>query len=178
MTVHEKHLRYPLGEYDPPARIGSALRAIWIAQIATLPVELRKAVEGLTDVQLGTPYRDGGWTVRQVAHHVADSHLNGFIRVKLGLTESEPHVKGYDHDAWASLADVAATPVEASLAILDGVHGRWVNLLRAVSAEQWSRTIHHPANGVMPLDVVLGLYAWHGRHHVAHITSLRDRMGW
>jgi hypothetical protein len=116
--------------------------------------------------------------VRQVAHHVADSHINAVIRFKLGLTEEHPTIKPYDEAAWALLGDVAATPVEVSLALLDALHVRWLNVLRSVGEEQWSRTVHHPENGDMRLDVLLGMYAWHGRHHVAHVTSLRERMGW
>ena len=170
--------RYPIGKYRPPAEISAEQRAEWIEQIAQAPARLRAAVQGLTDAQLDTPYRDGGWTVRQVAHHVADSHINALIRFKLGLTEEHPTIKPYDEAAWAVLGDVAATPVEVSLALLDNLHVRWHNLLRSIGEEQWARTIHHPENGTMRLDFTLGMYAWHGRHHVAHVTTLRERMGW
>lgn len=170
--------RYPVGKYRPPAEITAEQRTEWIEQIAQAPARLRAAVEGLTDAQLDTPYRDGGWTVRQVAHHVADSHINALVRFKLGLTEEHPTIKPYDEAAWAVLGDVAATPVEVSLALLDPLHVRWVNVLRSVGEEQWARTIHHPDNGPMRLDLLLGMYAWHGRHHVAHVTALRERMGW
>jgi uncharacterized damage-inducible protein DinB len=170
--------RYPVGRYRAPAEITPEQRAEWIAQIAETPARLREALAGLTDAQLDTPYRDGGWTVRQVVHHVPDSHMNALIRFKLGLTEDHPTIKPYDEAAWANLGDVAATPVETSLALLDHLHVRWVNVLRAITGEQWSRTIQHPENGTMRLDYTLGMYAWHGRHHVAHVTALRDRMGW
>ena len=170
--------RFPVGRYRPPAEISAEQRAEWIEQIAHTPARLREAVAGLSDAQLDTPYRDGGWTVRQVAHHIADSHINAVTRFKLGLTENDPTIKPYDEAAWAVLGDVAATPVEVSLELLDHLHVRWVNLLRSIGHEQWSRTIQHPDHGTMRLDFLLGRYAWHGRHHVAHVTTLRERMGW
>jgi uncharacterized damage-inducible protein DinB len=170
--------RYPVGRYRPPAEITAEQRAEWIEQIEQTPARLREAVQGLSEAQLDTPYRDGGWTVRQVAHHVADSHVNAFVRFKLGLTEDDPTIKPYDEAAWAVLGDVAPTPVEVSLALLDNLHVRWNHLLRSITDAQWSRTIQHPDNGTMRLDLLLGLYAWHGRHHVAHVTTLRERMGW
>ena len=170
--------RYPVGKYRPPAEISAEQRAEWIAQIEAAPARLREAVAGLTDAQLDTPYRDGGWTVRQVLHHVPDSHLNAFVRFKLGLTEDSPAIKTYDEAAWALLEDARSTPVETSLALLDHLHVRWLIVLRSLAEEQWARTIRHPEWGEIRLDFLLGLYAWHGRHHVAHITTLRDRMGW
>ena len=149
-----------------------------IAHIAEAPTHLRKAIGGLTDEQLDTPYREGGWTVRQVVHHVPDSHLNAYTRFKLALTEESPAIKPYDEAAWARLSDSRDTPVETSLALLESLHDRWTRLLRALSADDFRRTVNHPENGVMTLDTLLGLYAWHGRHHVAHITSLRGRRGW
>jgi uncharacterized damage-inducible protein DinB len=135
-------------------------------------------VTGLTPAQLDTPYRDGGWTVRQVAHHVPDSHMNAYLRFKFGLTEDAPPIKTYEEKDWARTPEVAATPVDVSLALLDALHGRWVILLRAMTPEQFARTIKHPDMGPTTLDTMLALYAWHGRHHTAHITSLRERMGW
>lgn len=170
--------RYPVGTYRPEAEITAEQRHAWIEQIAETPARMRAAVQGLTDAQLDTPYRDGGWTVRQLVHHVPDSHANAYVRFKLGLTESDPVIKPYDEAAWAQLDDSRVTPVGVSLTLLEMLHLRWVNVLRAVADEQWSRTVQHPDNGRMRLDYVLGLYAWHGRHHVAHVTRLRDRMGW
>jgi len=169
--------RYPIGRYRVEGEIGAEQRRRWIDEIAETPARLREAVAGLTDAQLDTPYREAGWTVRQVAHHLPDSHLNAYIRFKLGLTEIDPVIKSYDEGAWALLEDTRITPVEVSLALLDALHERWVAVLRSVEDEQWSRTIQHPENGRMRLDFLLGLYAWHGRHHVAHVTRLRERMG-
>jgi uncharacterized damage-inducible protein DinB len=170
--------RFPVGRFGVEGEIGAEQRRAWMGQIAETPARLREAVAGLTDAQLDTPYRDGGWTVRQVVHHVPDSHLNAYTRVKLGLTETDPVIRPYDEGAWALLDDTRTTPVDVSLALLDALHARWVNLLRSIPDEGWSRTVRHPENGRMRLDYVLGLYAWHGRHHVAHVTSLRERMGW
>lgn len=170
--------RFPVGRYRPPAEIMAEQRAEWIEQIAQTPARLRDAVAGLTDAQLDTPYRDGGWTVRQVVHHLPDSHMNALTRFKLGLTENDPTIKPYDEAGWAVLGDVAATPVEVSLALLEHLHTRWVVLLRSIGEEQWARTLQHPDHGTMRLDFLLGMYAWHGGHHVAHVTTLRERMGW
>ena len=178
MTEPTADPRYPVGKYRPPAEISAQQRTEWIAQVEAAPARLREAVDGLTDAQLDTPYRDGGWTVRQVLHHVPDSHLNAFVRFKLGLTEDSPAIKTYDEAAWALLEDARSTPVEASLALLDHLHVRWLIVLRSLTDEQWARTIRHPEWGEIRLDFLLGLYAWHGRHHVAHITTLRERMGW
>ena len=142
------------------------------------PANLRAAVEGLNKEQLDTPYRDGGWTVRQVVHHVPDSHMNAYIRFKLALTEHEPVIKPYDEAAWAELPDTRETPIEASLAMLENLHDRWVYLLESMSDADFSKQFRHPDLGVMPLEKNLALYAWHGRHHVAHITSLRERKEW
>jgi hypothetical protein len=148
-----------------------------VAAIAELPMRMRAAVAGLTDAQLETPYRPGGWTVRQVVHHVADSHLHAYIRLKFALTEEQPTIKPYDQDAWAALPD-CRLPIEASLALLDGVHARWAALYRSLAPEQFERVFHHPETGLVTVDGQLQLYAWHSRHHVAHITSLRAREGW
>ena len=170
-------LRYPVGRFDPAAPVTSEMRAPAMAAIAELPARMRAAVAGLTDAQLDTPYRPGGWTVRQVVHHVADSHMNGYIRTKLTLTEPEPTIKPYDQDAWAPLPD-SRLPIEISLAILDGVHERWVVVWRSLTPAHFGRRFHHPEIGITNLDAQLQGYAWHSRHHVAHITALRQREGW
>lgn len=171
-------LRYPVGRFIRPAEYTPELRQQWIAEIEQTPARLRAAVAGLTAEQLDTPYREGGWTVRQVVHHLFDSHVNSFIRFKLALTEEEPTVKPYDEGAWADLPDSTQVSPEVSLALLEGLHARWVTLLKAMSPADFQRKLIHPINGLQALDVMVGLYAWHGRHHVAHITSLRERMGW
>jgi len=170
--------RYPIGKFEMPAHITPQRRAEAIAEIASTPKKLRAAVAGLNDAQLDTPYRDGGWSVRQVVHHVPDSHMNAFIRFKLGLTEREPVIKPYDEAAWALLNDATETPVETSLRLLENLHERWVVVLRGIPEAAWKRRFVHPELGPVTLENSLALYAWHGRHHVAHITSLRDRMGW
>jgi uncharacterized damage-inducible protein DinB len=171
-------LRYPLGRYAWPDAVAPGQRAAWIEEVAAAPAALRAAVDGLSDAQLDTPYRPGGWTVRQLAHHVPDSHLNAYARFKLALTEDAPTIKPYDEARWAELPD-SAGPLGPSLALLDAVHVRWVTILRAMPEEAWARTFVHPEhNRAMRLDAVLGLYAWHGRHHVAHVTRLREREGW
>lgn len=167
-------LRFPIGKFD----YTEPNRQDWLAQISTLPHEMRAAVRGLTDSQLDTPYREGGWTVRQVVHHVADSHINSYIRFRLAVTEDDPVIKPYEEQLWAELADAKHDPVEISLTLLDVLHQRWVRMLSSLSEDQWQRAFVHPVSGHTPLDKALGLYAWHGRHHVAHITSLRGRMGW
>lgn len=170
--------RYPVGKFQRNVEATPERRAEWIQAIAETPARFRAAVEGLADEQLDTPYREGGWTVRQLAHHVPDSHMNAYIRFKLGLTEENPTIKTYDEARWAELEDTRATPVASSLTVLELLHERWVNLLRSITDEQWARTIQHPEWGPMRLDTMLALYAWHGRHHVAHVTGLRERMGW
>jgi hypothetical protein len=139
---------------------------------------LRAAVAELNDDQLNTPYRDGGWTVRQVIHHVPESHMNAYIRFKLALTESEPTIKPYDEAAWAETADVRGTPIEVSLVLLDNLHKRWVVLLKSMSEADFLKQFRHPELGVVPLEKNLALYAWHSKHHVAHITTLRERKQW
>jgi uncharacterized damage-inducible protein DinB len=172
-------LKYPTGRYVRPALpLGDEQRADLIARIAATPARLRAAVEGLAEEQLDTPYRPGGWTVRQLVHHVPDSHLNAYVRLKLALTEDAPTIKTYEEARWAELPDSAATPPEVSLRLLEALHERWVALLRAMTPEQFARTMVHPEWGPMPMDAMLGLYAWHGDHHVAHVTRLRERMGW
>lgn len=170
--------RYPIGKFSFPASTTTEQRDQWIEEIGAAPKQLRAAVAGLSPAQLDTPYRDGGWTVRQVIHHVPESHMNAYIRFKLALTEHEPTVKPYDEAAWAKLPDIAATPVETSLAMLDALHDRWVRVLRLIQGDQWQRTFRHPELGLVKLEGNLALYAWHGKHHTAHITNLRARMGW
>ncbi|MGH7596991.1 MAG: YfiT family bacillithiol transferase [bacterium] len=171
-------LRYPIGKFIIAGEANGAQRPELIQQIAEAPANLRAAIKGLTEQQLDTPYRPGGWTVRQVVHHIPDSHLNAYTRFKLALTEEEPTIKPYNEKLWAELDDVRNTPIEVSLQLLEALHKRWVILLQSLKPEDFACTLLHPDNGVMKLDTVLRLYAWHGRHHVAHITSLRERMGW
>jgi uncharacterized damage-inducible protein DinB len=171
-------LRYPIGKFSYDGAPTEAQRKSLLDDIAAAPANLRTSVQGLSDRQLDTPYRPEGWTVRQVVHHVPDSHLNSYVRFKLALTEDEPTIKPYAEDRWAELADTKATPVEVSLSLLDSLHDRWVRLLRSLTAEDWKRTFRHPDLGPMSLEKTLALYAWHGRHHVAHITELRKRMSW
>ena len=169
-------LSFPIGRFDPSA-VSPEMRTPAIAAIAELPVRMRAAAAGLNDAQLDTPYRPGGWTVRQLVHHVADSHMNGYIRAKLGLTEHNPTIKPYEQDAWATLADMRL-PIEVSLSLLDGIHLRWATVWNSLRPEQFARKFQHPELGALTLDTHLQLYAWHSRHHVAHITALRAREGW
>jgi uncharacterized damage-inducible protein DinB len=171
-------LRYPIGKftYDGPAT--PEKKQELLNQIEQAPGRLRAAIKGLSQQQLDTPYRPEGWTVRQVVHHVPDSHLNAYVRFKLALTEEAPTIKPYAEDKWAKLADTPATPVDVSLTLLDSLHDRWIRLLHSLQPADWKRTFRHPDLGVMDLEKTLALYAWHGRHHVAHITSLRERNGW
>jgi uncharacterized damage-inducible protein DinB len=170
--------QYPIGKVRFEADVTQEKRRAWIRQIADAPGALRAAVAGLDDRKLDTPYRPGGWTVRQVLHHVPDSHLNAYIRFKWALTEDNPTIKPYDEAAWATIADTARTDPAVSLALLDALHRRWVVLLESMAAEDFSRPLVHPESGPMTLDRLLQVYAWHGRHHVAHITELRKREGW
>jgi hypothetical protein len=171
-------LRYPIGPFTYEGPPDPARRAAWIADIAVLPGRLRAALRGLNDRQLDTPYRPGGWTVRQVAHHVPDSHVNAYIRFKLALTEPEPTIKPYDQDRWAALPDGRTGAVEGSLALLEHLHERWVRLLRAMTPADFDRRLNHPESGIQDLNRLTAHYAWHGRHHIAHVTGLRERMGW
>ena len=170
--------RYPIGRYERRDVLTPDERAAMIEQIAAVPRKMREAVAGLTPQQLETPYREGGWTLRQVVHHVPDSHMNSYVRFKLALTEQTPTIRPYDEARWAELADSVDTPPATSMALLEALHDRWVRLLRSMSADDFQRTLNHPENGLMTLDAMLALYAWHGRHHVAHITSTRARNGW
>ena len=172
-------LRYPIGKFDWSQGANSAEeRKRLIDSVAEMPERLKQAVTGLNGKQLDTPYREGGWTVRQVVHHLADSHMSAYLRYKLGLTEDNPAIQPFKEAAWAELADSRATPVDVSLALVDNLHARWVVLLRSLKAADWERTMTHPQAGLLSLDKLLGLYAWHGAHHVAHITELRKRNHW
>ena len=168
---------YPVGKFTPVANPGPDVLTQSAAALSALPSTIRAAVDGLTDAQLDTPYRDGGWTVRQVVHHVADSHMNGLTRVKLALTEDSPTIKPYEQQHWANLAD-SKLPIELSLRILDGVHERLDAIIASLTPADYAKTFVHPANGLTRLDNWVQLYAWHSRHHVAHITELRKRRGW
>jgi len=170
--------RYPVGKFVAPAEVTPAARAEAVLQIAAAPTKLRTAVQGLNNLQLDTPYREGGWTVRQVVHHVADSHMNAYIRWRLALTEMEPTIKPYAEADWANLEDAAHSPVEVSLRLLEPLHERWVSLLHSVRVADFARTFRHPEHGVRTLDWMLFLYAWHGKHHTAHVTELRKQKGW
>jgi uncharacterized damage-inducible protein DinB len=170
--------RYPIGRFSPPADVTPDMRETFIDDIARLPGRLRAAVQPLGETERQTPYREGGWTVAQVVHHLADSHVNAYVRLRLALTEDSPAITAYDENQWAKLADAGASDVEPSLRILEGVHQRWSALLRSLQPADFARTFVHPKNGLTPLDRQLALYAWHGRHHLAHITTLAERMGW
>jgi len=176
-TVVEKNLSYPIGQYEPkPFSIDQ--KVAWMADIKFLPGQLEASILNLDEEQLHTPYRDGGWTVQQVVHHVADSHINSYVRFKLALTEDEPPtIKPYYEDRWAELGD-SKLPIDVSLAIIDGVHQRWAAMLRSMTGAEFEKTFRHPETGDWTLDSALALYAWHSLHHTAHITRLRDREGW
>jgi len=171
-------LSYPIGKFDFQQTVAPGQYAALIAEIAAAPKLYRDAVRGLDDGQLDTPYRPGGWTVRQTVHHVADSHMNSYIRMRLALTESEPAIRRYDQKAWAELTDARTAPVELSLELVENLHARWVLLLKTLSDADFARAFRHPELGLVRLDTNLALYAWHGRHHAAHITGLRQRNGW
>lgn len=170
--------RYPIGKFQPPAEYSDASRQACIEQLEEIPAQLRAAVKGLTNEQLNEPYREGGWSLRQVVHHVADSHMNAYIRFKLAITEDEPAIKTYNEKLWADTADSLNADVEASLVLLKALHHRWVLFLKSLSGGQFTRTYIHPETGKGSLDRLLSLYAWHGRHHTAHITELRKQKGW
>ena len=168
-----QQLRYPIGKYERPARLplDDHARAALIQDLERAPANLRAAIKGLTDAQLETPYRPGGWTIRQVVHHVPDSHMNGYTRMRLALTEENPTIKPYKEALWAELPDVRAVPVDVSLTLLEALHIRWVAFLRGLAPADFQRTFLHPELGNLPIDVALGIYAWHGKHHTAHITN-------
>jgi hypothetical protein len=171
--------RYPVGQHQRRNELSSDERRAMIEVIAAAPARMRDAVAGLDETQLDTPYRDGGWTVRQVVHHLPDSHLNAYVRLKLALTEEQPTIKPYDESAWATLADSRITPIEVSLTLLETLHDRWVRLLGTLEPEDFQRVYLHPEHeGHFTIDGLVAMYEWHSRHHVAHITSLRERMRW
>jgi len=175
-------LRYPIGKFEwkSPANEPEAARGRehYIGVLAQLPANFSDAVDGLSEQQLDTPYRPEGWTVRQLVHHVPDSHLNAYVRFKLALTEDQPQIKTYDEALWAKLPDSRVTQIATSLQLLASLHARWVDLLRSMMVSDFGRTLFHPERGILALDEMLGLYAWHSLHHTAHITALRDRMHW
>ena len=170
--------RYPIGKFNRSGSSTAEERRRFIDEIAAVPQLMRSAAAGLNSSQLDTPYRDGGWTVRQVVHHLPDSHMNSYIRFKLALTEHEPTIKPYNEAVWAELTDARTAPIEPSLNLLEGLHHRWTLLLRSLSSEDVKRKFYHPELGVVTIEQYIALYAWHGKHHVAHITSLRERQGW
>jgi hypothetical protein len=174
----QSDLRFPIGRFVPPSEATAESRARAIDAITSTPADLRAGVSGLDEDQLDTPYRPGGWTVRQVVHHLPDSHMNAYIRVKLALTEDAPVIKPYDESAWAELPDNTSVPIDVSLALLESLHRRWVALLRSMRDADFRREYVHPETGRHTLDHLLALYSWHGAHHVAHVTSLREREGW
>jgi hypothetical protein len=173
-------LRYPIGKMPVlEARVNAPQREEWIRTIESLPQRLRRAVEGFTPERWDTPYRPGGWTVRQLVHHIPDSHLNAYMRFKLALTEDEPTIRPYDEDAWARLVDTRATPPEVSLVLLEALHTRWVVLLRSIPEPSYERTLRHPEHGrIFTLEQLLAQYAWHSEHHLRHITALCEREMW
>lgn len=171
--------RYPIGPFQRRDELSGDERRAMLDDIAAAPAKMRAAVAGLTEEQLDTPYRDGGWTLRQVVHHVPDSHLNAYCRLKLALTEDVPVIRPYDESTWAKLEDSRLTPIEVSLTLLESLHARWMTLFRSMKPEDFRRTLRHPEHeGTPTLDWLVAMYAWHGKHHVGHITSLRERMGW
>lgn len=170
--------RYPVGKMEMPASVTPERRAVAIREIAATPAKLRAAVSGLSSAQLDTPYRDGGWTVRQVIHHIPDSHLNAYVRLKLALTEDKPTIRPYEEARWAELADSHATPIETSLTLLETLHFRWDVLSRSLTPADFARRLVHPEQGERTVDWLLFVYEWHGKHHTAHITELRKARGW
>ena len=171
-------LRYPIGRFERSTEFSDTSRAAAVAAIASAPAALRRSVHGLNNSQIDTPYRPEGWTVRQLVHHMADSHVNAYVRHRLALTEDNPTIKPYDENLWAELSDAKAAPIESSLQMLEAMHERWVLSLKVMEPAHFSRTLNHPERGPMTLDLMLELYAWHGKHHVAHVTDLRKREGW
>ncbi|MEP7164767.1 MAG: YfiT family bacillithiol transferase [Ferruginibacter sp.] len=171
-------LKYPIGKYIEQPFSNEQLKE-WLLDIGSLPQHIEYAITNLDEAQLDTPYREGGWTVKQVVHHVADSHMNAYIRFKLGLTEEDPAIKPYEEKAWAEMIDSKNIPINVSITLLYALHSRWSEILKNISREEWNRTVFHPEHKKqMTLWFLLGMYAWHSRHHVAHITSLRERMSW
>lgn len=177
--MHDETLRYPIGKFSAPSDITPAQREEYIAGIEKLPQDLRQAVASLSEEQLDTPYREGGWTLRQVVHHIPDSHINSYVRYKWTLTEDNPTIKAYYEDRWAELPDTQYAPVALSLDLLKAVHQRWVVLLRHMQEDDWAKSFVHPGGQrTIRLDTALAMYVWHGKHHLAHIESLKQRKGW
>jgi len=170
--------RYPIGKFSFDGPLTADQKKQYLNDIDQTPARLRTAVRGLSEQQLNTPYREGGWTVRQLTHHVPDSHMNAYIRFKLALTEDEPTIRPYMEDRWAELPESKQAPIDVSLALLDSLHQRWTMVLRNIPDADWKRTFRHPEMGLLSLEKTLALYSWHGRHHEAHVTSLREKMGW
>ncbi len=170
--------RYPIGKFSYDGPLTTKQKQQYMTDIKETPARLRAALDALSDQQLDTPYREGGWTLRQLAHHVPDSHMNSYIRCKLALTENDPVIKPYMENLWAELPESRHAPIEISLALLDSLHERWILVLRELTEAQWKRTFRHPELGPMSLEKNLALFSWHGRHHVAHVTSLREKMRW
>lgn len=173
-----EQLRYPIGRFKSPKEYNDELRERFIDEIEETPFYLRQSVENLNEVQLNTPYREGGWTLEQVVHHLPDSHINAYIRFKLALTEKEPVIKTYKEAEWAKLDDYITTPIETSLILLESVHVRWIILIKSLSPDQFKRKLNHPEYGIVDINWLLAQYAWHGKHHIAQINSLKQRMGW
>lgn len=174
----QEDLRYPIGKYEPQP-FTTELKEAWLADIKFLPAAIEHAITNLDEAQLHTPYRDGGWTVHQLVHHVADSHINAFCRFKLGVTETVPVIRPYDENRWVATADVTNLPINVSITLLHALHRRWFSLLNSFTAEDFEKTVYHPEHKKeFTLWVLLGMYAWHSRHHTAHITALRERKGW
>jgi uncharacterized damage-inducible protein DinB len=177
-TTPYEQLQYPIGRFQKPQSTAAEQRTVWIEDLDRLPAQLRAATANLSEQQLDTPYRSGGWTVRQLIHHIADSHINSYVRFRLALTEQMPVIKPYDEKAWAELSDARTAPIGISLSILENVHARLVTLLRSMTDEDFMRKYRHPEMGESSLGAVLALYAWHSRHHLAHIQNLKQRSGW
>jgi uncharacterized damage-inducible protein DinB len=171
-------LRYPIGKFSMPQSVSCDERDAHLFDLEQHPSELRAAVAGLSDAQLDTPYRPDGWTVRQVVHHLPDSHMNSYIRFKLAMTEDSPTIRPYEEDRWAELAEARSGPIALSLNLLETLHARWLVFLRSLNEREFQRTFVHPQFGPFRLEQALALYAWHGKHHVAHITALLSRQGW
>ncbi|MBI4470512.1 MAG: putative metal-dependent hydrolase [Acidobacteria bacterium] len=176
--TEQTDLQYPVGKFERPSAVTYAVRKGFIQEIESAPQKLRAAVKGLDEKQLDTPYREGGWTIRQVVHHLPDSHINAYVRFKFALTEDEPTIKVYDEARWAELPEARIGPIELSLSLLEAVHRRWVAAIETLPDEFFDRAFMHPEMGRLSLNEQLALYAWHGRHHIAHITGLRERQGW
>jgi uncharacterized damage-inducible protein DinB len=171
-------IRYPIGKFSPQQTLTTSERAVCIEQIAESPSKLRATVSGLSESQIDTPYRDGGWTVRQIVHHLPDSHMNAYIRFKLAVTEQNPTIKPYEQQLWAELSDARTSPIEHSFALLESLHQRWVAFLQSLQKSDFAKRFIHPESGEHDLDWLLQMYAWHGRHHTAQITECRKRMKW